>query len=252
MYYDSMDNNLLKSLVSYGLTENEAKIYLALLQKVEASVFELAKATGIPRATVYITLEKMRSSTLVSSLKKNNVLYYTPENTSRLKSLLSEKQKTLEEILPELNALVDTDKEKPNTRIYVGEEGVKIVLEDILETMEAEKLHTLLAASHSEIMKYFPKYFPKWLERREALGIRSKLILPEKERGDHVFDPNELRETRFLPDAFPFEATVEIYGKKLALFSLKNNELYSIIIESRPAVEIFKQFFLFTWEHANK
>jgi len=246
-----MDKKLVDSLISYGLTENEAKLYLSLLRKLEASVFVLAKETHIPRATVYITLEKMKEAGLVSSLKKNNVLFYTPENVNRLKALLDEKEKKLKEILPELSALVDTDKERPDTRIYIGEEGVKIVLEDILDTMERENLHNLYAASHSEIMKYFPKYFPNWLKRREALGIRSKLILPEKERGDHVFDPNEFRETKFLPDQFPFEATVEIYGKKLAIFSLKNNEVYSLIIESRPAVEIFKQFFLFAWEHAN-
>jgi sugar-specific transcriptional regulator TrmB len=247
-----MENKLLKSLISYGLTHNEAKIYLVLLKKIEAPVFEIAKETAIPRATVYITLEKMKEATLVSSLKKNNVLYYTPESTNRLKALLLEKQKTLEEILPELNALVNTDKEKPNTRIYIGEEGIKIVLDDILETMQQEKLHTLLAASHSEIMRYFPKYFPNWLKRRETLGIRSKLILPEKERADHIFEPNTLRETRFLPDRFPYEATIEIYGKKIAVFSLKDGEMYSIIIESRPAVEIVTQFFLFAWEHANQ
>lgn len=247
-----MDKNLINSLISYGLTENEAVIYVCLLQKLEASVFEIAKETSIPRATVYITLEKMKKSLLVSSLRKNNVLYYTPESTSRLKKILEDKQKTLEEVLPQLNALINTDTNKPNTRIYIGHDGVKIVLEDILETMRNEKLHTLLAASRSDIVHYFPKYFPEWLKRREGLSIRTKLIIPEKERVDHVFDPNELRETRFLPTEFLFDATVEIYGNKLAFFSLRDGEVYSIIVESRPIADMFKQFFLFAWEHANK
>lgn len=247
-----MDKTLINSLISYGFTSNEATIYLYLLQTLEASVFEIAKETSIPRATVYITLEKMKKTLLVSSLKKNNVLYYTPESTTRLKKILDDKQKTLEEVLPQLNALINTDNSKPNTRIYIGQEGVKIVLEDILETMRIEKLHTLLAASRSDVVRYFPKYFPEWLKRREALSIRTKLIIPEKERIDHVFDPNKLRETRFLPNGFIFDATVEIYGNKLAFFSLKDGEVYSIIIESHPVADMFKQFFLFAWEHANK
>ena len=247
-----MSKKLINSLVLYGLTENEAQIYIYLLRKIEASVFEIAKETAIPRATIYITLEKMKDQLIVSSLKKNNVLYYAPESTNRLKMILENKQKTLEEVLPELNALINTDKNSPNTRMYTGPDGVKIVLEDILETMQREKLHTLLAASRSDIVKHFPKYFPQWLKRRESLSIRTKLIIPEKERTDHVFEPNDLRETRFLPNEFPFDATIEIYGNKLAVFSLKEGEIYSIIIESKPIVDMFRQFFLFAWENTKK
>lgn len=75
-----MDKNVINSLVSYGLTSNEASIYVCLLRKLEASVFEIAKETGISRATVYITLEKMKELKLVSLLRKNNVQYFTPEN----------------------------------------------------------------------------------------------------------------------------------------------------------------------------
>ncbi len=246
-----MEIKLLHALVAYGFTENEAKIYLALLRKMEASAFEIAKTTNIPRTTVYLTLEKMKRTQLVSSIKKNNVLHYTPEKISNLRAILLEKQQALEAILPQLNALIDTDKEKPNTRMYLGAEGRKIVLNDIIETMEYEKLQTLYAASHTKLMEDFPKYFPNWLKRREALGVRTKLILPENERSDHVFKSNELRETKFLPDKFPFEATIEIYGKNIAIFFSKNGEMYSIIIESRQAAEIFKQFFLFAWNHAN-
>lgn len=246
-----MEKETIKSLISYGLTENEAKIYIALLQKLEASVFNIAKHTSIPRATVYITLEKMKSMNLVSSLKKNNVLYYTPENPNRLKMLLDEKQKVLTEILPILSSITDTDKEKPGVRMYTGEEGIKIALEDILETMERKHTYILLAASRSEIMKKFPKYFPVWVKRREALRIRTKLLLPESERSTAVFKKNELRDTRYIDDQFSFISTIEIYGNKIALFSLKDDEVYSIIIESGPIVKTFTQFFDLVWEKAN-
>lgn len=244
-----MDTKLIKSLIAYGLTENESKIYISILRKLEASVFEIAKDTGIPRATVYITLEKMKGLKIISSLKKNNVLYYTPENPSRLKVLAEEKEKIISELLPELSAIIDTDQEKPNVKMYTGAEGVKIALEDILETMKRENSHVLLAASRSEITKLFPKYFPEWLKRRETLGIRTKLILPEIERTTSVFQENSLREIRYLPESFGFKATIHIYGNKMAVFNLKESEVYSIVVESEPIVQSFTQFFLFAWEN---
>lgn len=252
MYYDSMEKDTIKSLISYGLTENEAIIYTTLLRKLESSVFALAKETKIPRATVYITLEKMKDVHLVSSFKKNNVLYYTPENPNHLKALLDEKQRILANILPELRAIIDTDKGKPSTKMYTGEEGVKLVLDDTLETMERAHTHTLLAASRSEIIERFPKYFPSWIQKREELGIRTKLIIPESERSQNTFPKNVLRETRHLPDNFAFVSTIHIYGNKVALFNLKENEIYSIVIESEPIVQTFTQFFNLVWQSAKE
>lgn len=247
-----MDTKIVKSLISYGLTENEASIYIALLEKLEATVFEIAQKTEIPRATVYLTLEKMKKLGLVSALKKNNVLYFTPESTKRLSELLESRRQSLEEILPELNALIDIDSKKPTIRMYTGRDGVKIVLEDILETMARQKINILYAASHSELLEMLPKYFPNWQKKREAQHIRTKLILPEGDRAKHPFPSNELRETRYLPKGFPFQATVELYGNKIAVFSFRDKEIHSIIIESSPTVEMFAQFFLFAWEHAEK
>lgn len=245
-----MNKNIQNSLISCGLTNNEATIYICLLKKLEATVFQIAKETGIPRATVYITLEKMKEQRLVALLRKNNVQYFTPENPSRLKMMIEEKEEILSSILPELNAIIDTDTDKPDVRLYTGANGVKIVLEDILETLARSKDRHLMAAARSEILERFPSYFPEWIKRRETMGVKSKLLLPAAEKTRHAFEPNELREVRYIPDAFGFKAMIEIYGNKMAVFNLREDEIYSIMIESEPIVQTFKQLFSFAWEQA--
>lgn len=164
--------------------------------------------------------------------------------------IIEEKGNIISEILPELNSLINADTEKPNVKMYTGDDGVKIALEDILETMKKTNSHVLLAASRSEILDRLPSYFPVWMKRREKLDIRTRLILPESEKTKHIFEPNALREVRYLPDNFGFKATIEIYGNKMAIFNLKADEIYSIIIESEPVVQTFTQFFSFAWENA--
>ncbi len=245
-----METKLEKSLISYGLTRNEAAIYVCLLRKLEAPVFDISKETGISRATVYLTLENMKNLKLVSAFRKNNVQYFTPENPSRLKMMIDEKKAVLDAVLPELSAIIDTDREKPAVRMYTGSAGVKIVLEDILETLERKNEQTLLAASRTEILDRFPGYFPEWIKRREKLNIKSRLILPESERKKHAFEVNEMREVKYVPDEFGFKAMIEIYANKMAVFNLREGEIYSIVIESEPIVQTFKQLFGFAWTNA--
>ncbi|WKZ24920.1 MAG: helix-turn-helix domain-containing protein [Patescibacteria group bacterium] len=245
-----MDKNLINSLVYCGFTKNESAIYIYLLKKIEATVFDISKETSIPRATVYLTLDKLKKQKIVSLFRKNNVQYYTPENPLRLKAIIEEKDKAIKNILPELNAIIDTDSERPDVRLYTGVDGVKIVLEDILDTMVRKRQNMLLAASRTEIIDRFPKYFPDWIDRREKLKIKSRLILPESERKKHIFEQNEWREVRYLPDTFGFKAMIEIYANKIAVFNLKEGEIYSIVIESESIVQTFIQFFMFSWENS--
>jgi hypothetical protein len=73
--------------------------------------------------------------------------------------------------------------------------------------------------------------------------------VPEASKKDllEIFKSDEGREMRFMPKDFPFDCSLELYGNKLAMFSFKDGEVYSMIIESESVTTLFRQFFLFTW-----
>ena len=54
-----ISDKLLKELTSFGLTGNEAKVYLSLLQLSKASAAEIAKLANIPRQEVYRVLPRL-------------------------------------------------------------------------------------------------------------------------------------------------------------------------------------------------
>ena len=240
--------NLLHALKEYGLTENEAKIYLFLLEQVESSIYEIAKGISVPRTTVYATIETMIKSGLLQSFKKNNVLYITPANPTQLIQQLEEKRKIVDEILPELKALAETSDIKPVVKLYTGREGLITVFEDILETLEKKKLKHLYAATDLDVIEYLADYFPNWLTRRVGLGVFTNMIIPESAKSQKAYYAGSFREARFLPGKFGFEVSMDIYGDKIAFFSLKGGNIYSVIIESPTISKMFLQFFNFTWE----
>ncbi len=240
--------NLLHSLKEYGLTENEAKIYLFLLEHIESPIYDIAKEIGVPRTTVYATVEMMKREGLVLSFKKNNVLYITPANPSQLMRRLEEKKGIIDTILPELKALVEVSDIKPVVKLYTGKEGLITVFEDILETLEKKKIPELYAATDLDVLEYLADYFPNFLTRRVALGVFTKMIIPDTARSQTQYYTGSYREARFLPGKFAFEVSMDIYGDKIAFFSIKGGNVYSVIIESPTISKMFLQFFRFTWE----
>lgn len=244
MKTDSKD--IVRALERYGFSQNEAVIYIYLLNNLEAAVFEIAKETEIPRTTVYATLEYLKNRGIISQFRKNNVAYFTPESPSQLMRLLKEKEEALNEVMPDIQAITSRGMDKPVTKLYVGLDGIKTLLEDILATVKQQHIKQIYATSQPELLTYLPKYFPNWLKRREELGVFTKLILPQAAK--NFLPPNELREVRYLPGKFPFNCSVTIYGKKLAFFAFQDDKPYCVSIESVAISGMFTQFFLYTWE----
>jgi sugar-specific transcriptional regulator TrmB len=241
---------IVSSLEQYGFSENEALVYLFLLKKIEASAFEIAKATEIPRTTVYLTLESLKKQGFISQLRKNNVAYFTPESEKQLINLLKRKEEVINEIMPQIRAISSRSIDTPTAKLFIGLEGVKSGFEDILETMKTQHIKELCGTSQPNVLKYLPKYFPNWLKARENLGVFTRMILPH-DANDYL-QSNELREVRFLPEKFPFRCSVSIYGNKMAFFSLQEEDFYCVIIESTAIAEMLRQFFFFTWEMLGK
>lgn len=243
--------NITTALTKYGLTEREATLYRVLLEHTELSVFEIAKQTSIPRTTTYSTLESMKKQGLVNTTTKNNVVYYSPESPTRLLEILKEKTNIISESIPHMLALSRTDTINPNAKVYLGIKGIKIVLDDVLETLKKEKIPILYATSQIEFVEILPNFFPDFVKRREAIGTFAKLIVPESAR-EHlpdIYRESKFRETRFMPKNFPFSTSVQIYGHKTVCISFIEGEYHSVIIDSKTISDSFKQFFLFAWEN---
>jgi len=240
------------ALKNYGLSENEAKIYKTLLELLEAPVYKISKIAEVPRTTTYACLENLKKQGLILSFHKNNILYYTPESSQKLLEILDNKKESITKILPQLDALIHSSSIKPIIKIYEGPEGIKKVRQDQLETLVKEDQKILYAIANADMYKILPKYFSNWVEERVKHKIQSWLIMPHSAQDNQKYaDPQKLkqdmRQVKFLPQGFDYQCSLNIYGNKLAFFSLKKGQIISVILESQPITNMFKQFFLFNW-----
>jgi sugar-specific transcriptional regulator TrmB len=241
--------NINRILNKYGFSENEVSVYTCLLKFTEISAFRIADYTKLPRTSVYHILNSLINQGLISSWKKNNVKYFTAESPNRLIKIIEEKKELIKSILPDMLNMRDLGDNAPTARLYTGVEGIKIVWDDILDTLEKKNIKELYAVTHSKMFTHLPKYFPLWIKRREKLAIFTYAITTNiEENKNPSMITNKFRETRLLPSDSPIRGTIDIYANKIAFFSTKDNEVYSIIIESNTISEVLKQFFMSTWQ----
>ena len=85
-----------KELQNLGLSEKEAKIYLASLELGPETVQNIAKKAGINRPTTYLQIESLKEKGLISEFQRGKKTFYAPESPNRLLSMLGTFEKELD------------------------------------------------------------------------------------------------------------------------------------------------------------
>ncbi|MFH0906345.1 MAG: helix-turn-helix domain-containing protein, partial [archaeon] len=186
-------------LIEFGLTKNEAKIYLAALSLGSLRVNEISKKTNILRTTTYEVLNSLIKKGVANYIIKSGVRYYTVVNPKELITILDRKKQKIKEILPEL-LNIQKYVENPKVEFYEGKEGLKTILDDIIKTRPKE----LLTIGSSKVLETLEFYFPQWIKRRVKCRIKARILQENVKSIKDLkkLDKNNLREIRYLPKDF--------------------------------------------------
>jgi sugar-specific transcriptional regulator TrmB len=246
---------MLNQLKNIGLSENEAKVYVAMLELGPAPVTEIAYKAGINRPTAYFQIESLKKFGLVSSMNKGTKQLFQAESPDLLEALLkreeqkiAEKKHELESLLPELKNIFNMGDQKPVVRYFEGKEGL-LRMQDIL--LKSGVKEVLGMSSVDDLQKIFPQHNATYVPRRVQKKIKSRFIYTSSEgpilkKTDKVM----LRESRYIPaNKMPFTADLTIFGNSVALAAIKNKPA-GIIIEHPEIADSFRSLFEFTWKIA--
>ena len=247
---------MLKELQDIGLSEKEAKVYLAALEIGRATADQLGKQAKIVRSTTYVQIESLMKKGLMSTYEEGKKTYFAPESPELLKRLLTKqrdeigtRERDLTNLLPDLLRQFDGAGERPAVRFFVGKEGVTSAREEILTTKE-KKIFAIFSPYHLSKI-YSPSYLDDFSNRRKNLGIHSKAIYLHKEYYEQA-GLDSLTERRFLrPGIFSLTIEIDIFDDKVVIFPLEG-KLFGMLIESKQISSSMKTIFNFLWERAEK
>ena len=234
---------MIEKLKEAGLTENESKIYLALLEIGPANAGLISRKSGLHRRVVYDSLDMLIQKGLVGYIKRNNTRLFQAANPERVRELLEEKEKILDEIMPKMIELYSKSKEKEETNFYVGINGLKTIFEDQINT---GKEILILGASNLayEILEFYFHWFDK---RRKERKIKTRIIAHEKIKSNLP-----LSEIRYLQKKYHSPLAVNVYGKKVALILWDREKPLAILINNERISNGYKNYFEILWKIARK
>src|SRR3989344_5384738 len=98
--------DMLQQLTSLGLSENEAKVYMAMLELGPATVLEISAKAGVNRPTTYVQIESLKKMGLVSTQIKGKKQLFIAESPDQLESVFKQKRKAIEKKKKELHKLL--------------------------------------------------------------------------------------------------------------------------------------------------
>lgn len=225
-------------LVGLGLTHNESRVYITLINQGSLSAGKLTSKCGIHRRSVYDALDRLIEKGVVAYIKVNNIKIYSATNPSSLLDILKKKEEEVNQILPELNKVYNKTKAKKETVFYRGKEGIKYIFEDQIK----EKKEVLIMGGSStyvyEVLKY---YLPHYERERLAHNINVKIIFDTKEKLDIP-----LSEIRYSKHSLGPSA-INIYANKVAII-VWSEAPYAILIDDNDVADSYRKHFDLMWD----
>jgi len=234
-----------------GLTDKEAKVYVASLFLGPAPVQKIAEQAEVNRATAYVILDQLAELGLVSQSTEGKKTVFVAEGPEALSHLFDRQREQIEErrkdlgvLLPELqqNQRAESDS-APMVRFYKGKDGVAALLTELdRKTKPNSEIYGLMNAD--EVVKAVPDAFKASPKRRLKKNVSSKVIYSYGK--EMPSDPKILRQTKKVDG--PILADISLHDgiASFSTYAAKNS--IGVIIESKEIVGALRQLFELAWD----
>ena len=250
---------LIKELQQFGLSKNEASIYLACLELGPESVQAIAKKAKLNRVSAYSIIEALVTKGFLREERvkgKRKIGAYSPTKlydvVTRREEKLKRQIQQLDSLVPELKTLGANKKEETNMIYYEGEEGLENWASDALET-KGELLEWTKIESFSKPFKnylerhYYPTKFKRqiptrfiFLDTPEAREYVKKRYMNEKASP---------MKARFIdPKQFETPGFMVIFNDRVSVALPK--ELRAVTVVDSLIANTQRSIFEFGWLHA--
>lgn len=258
-----MNDELISQIEDLGLSNKEARVYVANLVLGPAGVQQIADTSGIKRVTTYVILESLVGLGLVSQTSKAKKTYFNaeaPENLVRLldkkEQSLQEQKHQLEDLLPRLTSLKTLPRDVANVKFYDSAEGIRTIHKTFYSELQKAKQDVAYGISNTDhVRAFFPEIVSNQANPdRIKTGIKSRLLYTSSDGPIyHGTDDTKMRQSRFIPyDKYSFSSDISITGERVVLLSLTGNHPTGIVIHSKELAQTMVAVFELAWIGAEK
>jgi sugar-specific transcriptional regulator TrmB len=235
-------------LITIGISEKEAKIYIHLLSFDSANISEISKKTGINRTTIYPLIDSLLEKGLVEEVlenDKNKIRALSPEKIETFienqKLMLYEKSKIVKSMIPKFKAVYRGDGQRPIVEYYDGKEEILQSAKDAVSNKILNE-SVYIIYPRDEIEKNFSEQDLKNVkEERIKRGIDINSIYTYV--GDKEYS-SSLTKNRIKLDQkkYPIKSEIGVYGDSVRIHIFGKTP-GTIFIKSNDVAQTVKTMF---------
>lgn len=247
--------HLIEPLRNLGLSEKEAKIYLALLQLGPSTPYQIAKKAELKRPTAYVIAEELVEKGLIVHVPGESPKKYIARTPDSFFADAEGKLQKAKSALPELRSLQKgISTEKPSILYFEGVGGVEQALMYRIKEYHGGEILAFLSDPEFADASLLPATLA-FNEYRDRHGIKVRGFATDskelREMGFEKFfnlkDPKHASiDAKILPkDLYSSNASFEFYPDFVKIIFFATAQ--SVIIESPIVARAMRQIFELLW-----
>ncbi|NQU97960.1 hypothetical protein HQ533_00695 [Candidatus Woesearchaeota archaeon] len=231
-------------LKQIGLSDGEAKVYLALLKLGSSPVSKIKEETRLHRTTIYDFVEKLLNKGLINYIIEGGVKHFKATQPEKLLDYVKEKTDKVREALPTLNKITDFQRQDIGVEVHKGKEGFKTMLNDCLRV---GKDIVGFGIDETKFKKRFPIIMEQFFKKEEEAGMHERLLTSEKAKFTYN---KKTTNYRYIPEEYFNPTPTIVFGNKVAIINWE--PLTIIFIENEGLADSYRKHFELLWKMAKK
>ena len=238
-----------QELRDFGLSDNEIKVYLALLNTGAMKPTEIAKHTGFARPYIYDVLQRLQEKGITGTIVQNQKRCYVALPPKQFVELTKQRLEALEKVAEKLEMLRMKPAQTIHVEMQTGRYVFRTLLNDILIHLKKGDESLWYGVDDDFLITMDPLIKPRldqYLAKIVRSGITERLIVKV---GNKILPQAKTTTYRFLPKKTIGNLAFVTYADRLAIF-LWGEPNHLIFIQNKEVASSYKNQFDILWEKA--
>lgn len=234
----------INTLAQFGLTDKEARVYLAALALGTAPLVQIARKAGVKLSTTHLTIATLLQRHLLVAVPKGKKTLYQAADPQLLGQTLDQQRQQFLQTLPELQNLYVQNLKRPRVRFYEGKPQLVKLYEEMFRTKELRGMFSY--DGHQRVLgERELRHFFRILVRQN--GVIYDLVEQNRAAQQYLAWPHRrgASQVKLLPKGMKIDTDLLISNGKVSLVSFEN--VLGVIIEDRAIANTLEATHRLIW-----
>jgi len=243
-----MEPEFLQKLEQVGLSDKEARAYVALLELGRGSAASVAGLSGLKTPTAYVILKNLTEKGFVRRVPRAKKQLFVPETPEVALAAVEERTAGFRSVIPMLAALSRKEgRHKTRTLFFEGLAGMRKAYWYRFDELRNKECVSFFASAE-DISGKLSDMLYEWSRESSKMNVRTRAIVPDSptlgewRKHDEEFN----REVKIVPsDKYSAKSAIEIFPEfvRISMFG----DLQCTIIEDKEFAHACRQIFEMAW-----